>query len=340
VTSGTLTAGQWNYIPLTTPVPLTAGIGYLAMIGVNGSFPYTVSSFNTGDTYAAGITSGPLTCFSGQTGSNPGPYNQQNMLFETGVSDPGLVTGLSSDSSGDHASNFWVDVQVSDPGATPPGYAGSYRLFPNNGVDAATLPDTGINYVIGTEARLNVPCALQKIWFYSYSTTSQLPTECAVWNVYTQVRVTENASPSWSGAAGSGWVSCAFPGVPLPAGRYYVTVYNGLAVPASDWSPRRLNYWGGGAAGLASPGLGGIVNGPLYAPDSPHASTVYEWANNPASVPPFSSGLQEPGQSVFAQGPPNQFPYLYVDGLFQNYWVDLEVIPLPGPAVTASAGTM
>ena len=36
---------------------------------------------------------------------------------------------------------------------------------------------------------------------------------------------------------------------------------------------------------------------------------------------------QEPGQSTFAVGPPDQYPHLYVDGLAQNYWVDPEVTP-------------
>ena len=33
VTSGTLTPGQWNYVPLTTPVNLSNGVPYVAATG-------------------------------------------------------------------------------------------------------------------------------------------------------------------------------------------------------------------------------------------------------------------------------------------------------------------
>ena len=60
VTSGPLTAGQWNYVPLDTPVPLAIGGCYNACTGLNGSFPVTNSQFGAGDPYGGGITNGPL----------------------------------------------------------------------------------------------------------------------------------------------------------------------------------------------------------------------------------------------------------------------------------------
>ena len=39
VTSGTLTAGQWNYVPLATPVPLAIGAGYNAAPGSPAASP-------------------------------------------------------------------------------------------------------------------------------------------------------------------------------------------------------------------------------------------------------------------------------------------------------------
>jgi hypothetical protein len=76
----------------------------------------------------------------------------------------------------------------------------------------------------------------------------------------------------------------------------------------------RLNYWDIG------PGKNEITNWPLYAPGLADAST--------ASI--YQGSGQEPGQSTFAVGPPNQYPNLYVDGLAQNYWVDAEVTPAAG----------
>ena len=47
VTSGTLTAGQWNYVPLATPIPLSIGACYNACTGFSGSFPDTQNQFGT-----------------------------------------------------------------------------------------------------------------------------------------------------------------------------------------------------------------------------------------------------------------------------------------------------
>jgi hypothetical protein len=138
-----------------------------------------------------------------------------------------------------------------------------------------------------------------------------------VWEISSRELIAGSTSPSWSGAAGSGWISCAFTGVTLPAGQYKVAVYNGAATPV-PWSAKQLRYWDIGA------GQNGITNGPLYAPQLADAST--------ANI--YQGSGQEPGQSTFAVGPPNQYPDLYVDGLAQNYWVDAEVT-----LATASTGS-
>ena len=72
VTSGSLIPGQWNYVPLTTPVPLTLGACYNACTGFSGSFPDTNNQFGSGESLCAGITNGPLTAFSGPLGVEPG----------------------------------------------------------------------------------------------------------------------------------------------------------------------------------------------------------------------------------------------------------------------------
>ena len=71
VTSGTLSAGQWNYVQLAAPLPLAIGATYVAATGFNGSFPDTNNQFGSGDPYSAGITSGPLTAYSDASGTIP-----------------------------------------------------------------------------------------------------------------------------------------------------------------------------------------------------------------------------------------------------------------------------
>jgi hypothetical protein len=200
-----------------------------------------------------------------------------------------------------------MDVQVSN--AAPSGYSGSYRLWPNKSdASPTTGVDSPVNYVVATEIHLSVPCSLNAIWYFSPGGTAQLATECGVWDISSQKLVASTSSPTWSGAPASGWVSCPFSGVTLPAGKYRVAVYNGAATPDA-WSAKELNYWDVGV------GRNGIANGPVSAPNLAGAS--------PANI--YQGNGTEPGQGVFAVGPPNAYPNLYVDGIAQNYWVDIEV---------------
>ncbi len=321
-TSGPLTAGQWNWLPLSAPLPLAIGTSYNACTGFTGGFPNTNDQFSPGGPYKAGLVNGPLSAYSDASGSLAAPYGMPQGVFGTAGTDPSANMAT----VGSKSANFWMDIQVSD--AAPVGYSGSYRLWPNK-YDASpmTSGDSAVNYVVGTEVHLSQSCILDKIWYYSPTGTAQLATECGVWDISTHELVAEDKSPSWSGASASGWVSCTFTGVTLPAGKYKVAVYNGAATP-DEWSPKQLNYWDSGV------GRNGITNGPLYAPPLADAAT--------ADI--YQGSGQEPGQSVFAVGPPNQYPHLYVDGLAQNYWVDIEVTPggtstgpPPPPAVDSGA---
>lgn len=334
VTSEELTAGQWNYVPLPTPVPIACGDTLFACVGINGPFPFTADQFGSGAPYAGGLTNGPLTMFSDQDAGLENPMGYGQMCFSTAVDDP-TATGPGSP-YGDGGSNGWIDVQVSD--TAPEGYDGSFRLWPNMwSVDDQTGPDTARNYSVGTEFRLTESCSLDAIWYYSPNGTEQLATTAEIWSVNddgtTGSLVVANDSPSWSGAPASGWVYTEMPTTVLEAGTYRAAVYNGAETPDA-WSPKVLYYWEPGSISTANDGTGrwagvsGITNGPLYAPPAADASTCYEY-----NVSDSANGesASEPGQSVFWQGPPDGFPNQYVDGLFQNYWVDVEVTPAAAP---------
>lgn len=341
VTSGTLSAG-WNFIPLTTPVPVSIGTAYCAATGFTGSFPDSdtsgagtgiTDSYGTGGGHSAGIVNGPLTAFSDNSGTNKEPYGCNQGLFGTAGTDPSVtMPSLQSNSA-----NFWMDLQVSDTG--PAGYPGSYRLYPNKSeTNSATVPDLSVNYSVATEFHLSRPCYLSKIWYYSPAGTAQLATSARIWTVAgpdAGTSLVTSTSPSWSGAAGSGWISTAFTGTVLPAGIYKASIYNGVVSP-DGWSAKdaSTNYWGTGGAGV-----NGITWGPLTAPGLSGASAAYEFVGaNGGSTPKFTNGTTEPGQCTFVNGDGDFYPYLYVDALGQNYWLDIEVIPYTyGAQAKASA---
>jgi hypothetical protein len=296
VTSGTLSVGQWNYVPLSAPIQLSINTGYMAATGYlsTSGFPITQDQFGSGQPYGSGITNGPLFAY-----SSPGIDSILQGAYSQTSADPTAAMP----NQGVNNSNFWMDVQVSD--TAPAGYAGSYRIWPNQPDPYDWQYDTPTNnWTLGTEFLLSQACTLDNIWFYSPPGTSQLPTECGIWNVVdkTIVSGTDNASPSWSGAAGSGWVSCSYSGVALPPGDYKVTVFNG-ASSVVTWSATSFPYW-------SSPGFGanGITNGPLSVPNDADATS--------------------PGQSTYQQATSFTYPYTYAPRIGSaTYWVDVEVTP-------------
>ena len=309
VTSGTLTAGQWNYVPLDTPVPLSIGVCYNACTGFSNNFPDTPHSFGAGNTYSAGIVSGPLSAFSDQSGSLPAPFSMSQGVFSVVGTDPTAnmpANGASSD-------NLWMDLQVGN--VAPAG--ASYRLWPNYpvasdggiGLSNDTHPQT-----MGTEFTLSQACNLDSIWFYSPVGVSTLPDGCMIWDVATQqiVAGTKNLSPSWSGPAGSGWVSSAYSGITLPAGDYLTTISTS---GGQRFYVEQNKYFGGGGPASAA----GIVTGPLTSPNVTNAS------------PPGNSRYQEGGILY-----PDTFD---TDDQGETRWVDVEVTPASAVgAVTINSG--
>ncbi|HEY3955704.1 MAG TPA: hypothetical protein VGM53_20230 [Streptosporangiaceae bacterium] len=302
VTSGQLVAGQWNYVPLPAPVALTATVPYVAVTGWHASagFSETNSQFGAGEPYAAGITSGPLTAYSDNGGGNPPPNHWYNQgAFTVATADP---TSMVPNEGSDVSSNFWMDVQVSDTAPT----GSSCRLWPGMPVPLYTIEDTAANFTLATEFTLSQPCTLDNIWFYSPPGTSQLPTECGIWQVASQTLVpgTDNPAPAWSGAAASGWVSCGYTGLALPPGDYKVAVFNGAATP-DMWNLATINYWSDG------PGGNGITVGPLSAPDLAAATS--------------------PGQGSYDAGQVFRWPGTYAANSAPCYWVDVEVTAATAP---------
>ncbi len=292
VTSGTLTAGQWNFVALQpSPVPLAIGATYVAATGFTGSFPDTNGQYGSGGAYSAGIVNTPLVAYSDATGTNPSPFNGAQGVFTVASADPTANMPI----YGSNANNFWMDLQVD----TKPPTGTSYRLWPNYPTLPGHLDSDTAGYVLATEFQLSASCQLDNIWFYSASGAGALPTRCAIWDVSSQTVVTgtDNTSPSWSGAAGSGWVSCSYNGVTLPSGDYKVAVFYG---GGSEWYQATVNYWTSG------PGTKGVTAGPLSAPSS--------------------SAATGPGQATYNAGS-WAYPQTYSSGNGENYWVNAEVTP-------------
>lgn len=345
VTSGTLSAG-WNYIPLPNPVPLSLWGIYTAATGTSGPYPMTSAQFAGGDPYPGGIVNGPAQMFSdttGNGGTNPVPFGGLGQMPTAANADPTAAAPVFTSAA---APNYWLDFQITN--SPPAGYQGSYRLWPNmvDG-DWVTTADSAVNYIIGTEIIISQPVAVNAIWYMvptgMGSSGNQWATSADIWNVRTGKKVATQPNPVWrqlwnnqidGNSNADRWVYTQMNGVTiLPPGDYYVTIYNGNGSP-NGWGAKRLGWWQSNTAGgvgppqtptvygTGAPGQNGVTNGPLYAPTTPQASSIADFIN-PA--------IQEPGQSVFATGPPNQFPNQYVgtpQNLFQNYWVDIEVTPV------------
>lgn len=374
VTSGPLTPGAWNYMPLPVPVQLSIGGPYIAAVGVNGG-PFADSQGWWGANAPNGITNGPLFAFGTQGGGQPwpatpqAPYNCPQGCFTTGGSaaDPTTAIPFATSST----DNFWVDVQISD--TPPPGYNGSYRLWPNRyDYSAYTQADSEVAYTVGTEVVLSAASTLKKIWYVSPGGGNPAPTmatEATVWNVATQASVADFPSPNWQsiigggGSPGFGWVfvDVSASNIVLPAGTYRVTVFNNTGTSTGgnpgQWSAKYLDYWGtdasSGTVATNSEAPNGISSGPLFAPSptsAPAATPSYVFNDDSAGTPPYSNGQQMSGQSVFAMplvasptGP--SYPNLYVtngipsgnNAYTQNYWVDMEVVPVPSPALRSGS---
>lgn len=315
VSAATLTAGTMNRVLLGTPIQLAPGETYVAATGwtATNGIPLSSGQFGSGNNYASGITNGPLTAWPnmGSGGSSPFPwatsFNYGQGLFASNTSGLGPDPTVNMPNNGSGSDLFWISPVIS---TTPPSvYSGSYRLRPNaHGLGSTTdvVEDTPNDFNLAVEFSLSQACAVNYIWFYSPPALTQLPTEISIYEVSGQTLVARNASPSWSGTAGSGWIKAAFTGnVTLQPGvSYKACVLNGAGSPAI-WNDAIASFWnpGGGASGGF--GGGGLTAGPLAYPDTSTATS--------------------PGQASYNAGGTQTFPDTNA-GPF-DYGVDIEVTP-------------
>jgi hypothetical protein len=189
-----------------------------------------------------------------------------------------------------------------------------YTLFGQPASPAALTSDTG-DYTMGMQFTLSQAAPLTGIWFNSAAGAGALPAACCIYqitgtNTGSQVTGTVNNSPSWSGAAGSGWVKCTYPGTTTLAAstNYRVCVFYG---GGANWYSTTANYWSSG------PGSGGLASGIISAP----AAASADGGNQDAFKNP-SAALGYPTSSFNSS----------------NYWIDVEVTtagPAPGPNVVS-----
>lgn len=302
VTSGTPATGAWNTALLATPIPLVPNSPYMVVTGFTGNFNFTSGFWGTGGSGAAGLSNGPLSMYSDASGSGgtaPPPLSNAQSLFSTSGGDPAVT----APGGGNSSFNAWLDLTVTD--AAPPG--ASYRLWPNQPriyPNGATITDT-TGYTIAMEFSLSAACKLNRIWHYSPPTVTNLPTRCAIWDVagLAVVAGTDNTTPTWSGAAGSGWISCDYTSanITLNASQNYkVATFN---ASGTTWFAALANYWTSGGLGTS-----GRTAGPLTAPNSASATAPGQdsWAVNTWAFPATSSNPE-------------------------NDWIDVEVTPATAP---------
>jgi len=302
VESGVLTAGEWNYITLPSPINLAQNVVYIVATGLTGAFPATYSYFGSGEVAPGGVTNAVATMYSDTSGTNPAP-----------VAGPALSQGLyvtASSSSfadppteGNQSFNGWIDVQLAT-GVS----ANSFRIWPSFPIAQYTAIDETIGYTLANQCYVSQACTLQRLWFFSPPAGAfYLPTRCAVWveSSQTVLAGSDNLSPVWktatgaTAAPGDGWVYCDYSrsGQVLAANVVYrpAVFYSGAG--GETWFCGGVKFW------LSGAGASGLSQGPLV------MASANSWSNT---------------GSTWAY--PN-----HEDGSQDNWWIDVEVSPLSPP---------
>ena len=292
ITSGTLIAGQWNYIPLDNPIPLSIGACYNACTGFGGSFPVTQNQFGSGRTIwhrdrqrAADRVLRPVR-------DTTSPFlHASGSIQRRRVGPRGDHAG-----NGNQSDNLWMDLQV----GTTPATGASYRLWPNYPTLPGAASGGSPGYTLATEFQLAQPCTLDNIWFYSASGATALPTVRHLGCKHTE-----------RGFRHRQHLTDMVRGCGRRLGRMRVQrrdpARRGLQGSGLLWWHLRLVPVYNRLLGRRGPGAKGITTGPLTAPST--------------------SAATSPGQCTY-----NAASWAYPDtygnaGNGENYWVDVEVTP-------------
>jgi hypothetical protein len=325
VTSGNLTAGQWNWIPLAEPIPLTQYVSYRAATASPRYAPSTNGQFGSGGVYATGITSGPLFAFADTTSGNSSDvsfYQGNNCSWTENTLDPTSAYP----GAGSQGLNVWLDVQVTDQ--VPAG--ATYRCWPNQ-PNPLYQPEVALPFTVSTQIALTQPATVAKLWFLSQSGNQKLPTVCGIWDADTQnvVPGSVNNSPNWlladgsAAAPGAGWCYCDYSSTNFTLEKshnYRVAV--GMYTSGYVWYSGAQGYWlanGGGYPSLGSGAAHGAGNGII-------ACAPCGLASNPLSpCAQDTSGSWAYPNEVEADG--------------DNYYIDLEVAPASGSIGTSTVNS-
>ena len=135
----------------------------------------------------------------------------------------------------------------------------AWSLFGQPPTPATIVADTG-SYTLAVEFSSSVAGPLAGIGFYSAPGAGALPDTIALFAV-SGTSLVHSEAPSWSGAAGSGWVTALFSSPPsLTASTAYkaAVFYAGGA----NWYSLTAHDFDSGAH------AGGVTNGPLSAPNN------------------------------------------------------------------------
>ena len=292
VTSGALTAGQWNYVPLPAPVPLAIGATYVAATGFSDGFPDTNNQFGSGDPYSAGIVNGPLTAYSDASGSLPSPFKTAQAVFSVASTDPTTscrstvpVPATSGWTSRSHDSAPGTSYRLWPSYPTLPGHIDSDtgRLHAGHGVPAVGVLHAGQHLVLLRIRRGRAADPVRDLECQVAKRGRGHRQHVAILVRSGRVRLggvcLQRRHASRGGLQGGGVL------------RRRVEVV-----------PGHNGYWGSGG-----PGANGITAGPLTAPGT--------------------SAATSPGQCTYNYGS-WAYPQTYASaGNGENYWIDVEVTP-------------
>lgn len=223
-----LTKGAWNYQAITTPVALTNGATYVAVLHYSGtanSYTSTTNYWSSGPG-ASGITAGPITA----PGTSTALAGKQCAYNE-----PSATAAFPTSSLG---SNYWIDVSVT---LTPPSTNANAGVASASAVVGSTSTTLVLNagagngsvaaaaygptVAIGMQAgRAQVACAVQTA---TVSTAPYTGANAGIANASASAHVTRMNYAAAGAAAVGAIASGAVAGLAVQTGRVQASVVTG-----------------------------------------------------------------------------------------------------------------